>query len=216
MLLGLQLVFRYSRAVVFIHVVPPLQPTSIPANAPIISSATPPFSTTIFVTWLTSVLFMPPLGGVQTPLLASISRIVRAWALVSGTVPPVAEFMLFGTAGGVRWLGGSMVLIDTILAPVLDPGADRRAVSLPRGRWYDTVTGQAYEGPGQVLIDAPLSRIPVLARAGAVVPVRGDDGGLELEAWAPAPGRTGGTWCSCPPRRGGPRTPPHRNHGAVT
>ena len=51
---------------------------------------------------------------------------------------------------------------------------DRRAVQLPRGRWYDTATGQAYEGPGQVLVDAPLSRIPVLARAGAVIPVRGD------------------------------------------
>jgi alpha-glucosidase len=79
-----------------------------------------------------------------------------------------------------------------LVAPVLDHGADRRAVQLPRGRWYDTVTEEAYEGPGQVLIDAPLSRIPVLARAGAVVPVRGADGGLELEAWAPARGRTGG------------------------
>ena len=32
----------------------------------------------------------------------------------------------------------------------------------------------------------------MLARAGSVVPVRGDDGGLELEVWAPAAGRTGG------------------------
>lgn len=79
-----------------------------------------------------------------------------------------------------------------LVAPVLDPGADRRAVQLPRGRWYDTVTGQAYEGPGQVLLEAPLSRIPVLARAGAVLPVRGADGGLELEVWAPARGRAGG------------------------
>jgi alpha-glucosidase len=79
-----------------------------------------------------------------------------------------------------------------LVAPVLGPGADGRAVQLPRGRWYDTVTEQAYEGPGPVLVDAPLSRIPVLARAGAVVPVRGDDGGLELEVWAPARGRTGG------------------------
>ncbi|NEC87065.1 TIM-barrel domain-containing protein [Streptomyces sp. SID12501] len=79
-----------------------------------------------------------------------------------------------------------------LVAPVLHPGADRRAVRLPRGRWYDTVTEQAYEGPCQVLVDAPLSRIPVLARAGAVVPVRGDDGGLELEVWAPARGHTGG------------------------
>jgi alpha-glucosidase len=79
-----------------------------------------------------------------------------------------------------------------LVAPVLDHGADRRAVQLPRGRWYDTVTEEVYEGPAQVLLDAPLSRIPVLARAGAVVPVRGDDGGLELEAWAPARGRVGG------------------------
>ena len=79
-----------------------------------------------------------------------------------------------------------------LVAPVLDPGSDRRAVQLPRGRWYDTETEQVYEGPAQILVDAPLSRIPVLARAGAVLPVRGADGGLELEVWAPARGRTGG------------------------
>ncbi|MGW0997328.1 glycoside hydrolase family 31 protein [Streptomyces sp. NPDC002523] len=93
----------------------------------------------------------------------------------------------------LRDRGDAFLLGDSFLvAPVLDPGADRRAVQLPRGRWYDTVTEQAYEGPAQVLVDAPLSRIPVLARAGAVVPVRGADGGLELEVWAPALGRTGG------------------------
>ncbi|MFE9769730.1 TIM-barrel domain-containing protein [Streptomyces sp. NPDC005808] len=87
----------------------------------------------------------------------------------------------------------AFLLGDSLLvAPVLNPGADRRAVQLPRGRWYDTVTEEAYEGPAQVLIEAPLSRIPVLARAGAVVPVRGADGGLELEVWAPARGRVGG------------------------
>lgn len=43
-----------------------------------------------------------------------------------------------------------------------------------------------------MLLDAPLSRIPVLARAGSVVPVRGEDGGLELEVWAPVRGRVGG------------------------
>ncbi|MGP4009388.1 glycoside hydrolase family 31 protein [Streptomyces sp. 4N124] len=87
----------------------------------------------------------------------------------------------------------AFLLGDSLLvAPVLGPGADRRTVQLPRGRWYDTATEQAYDGPAQVLVDAPLSRIPVLARAGAVVPVRGDDGELELEVWAPARGRTGG------------------------
>ncbi|MFF9674428.1 glycoside hydrolase family 31 protein [Streptomyces eurythermus] len=79
-----------------------------------------------------------------------------------------------------------------LVAPVLEPGAGRRAVRLPRGRWYDTATEEVYEGPGRVVVDAPLSRVPVFARAGAVLPVRGADGGLELEVWAPARGRTGG------------------------
>ncbi len=79
-----------------------------------------------------------------------------------------------------------------LVAPVLAPGVDRRAVRLPRGRWYDVVTERAYEGPAQVLVDAPAARIPVFARAGAVLPVRGADGGVELEVWAPARGRTGG------------------------
>ncbi|GAA2915384.1 glycoside hydrolase family 31 protein [Streptomyces mexicanus] len=79
-----------------------------------------------------------------------------------------------------------------LVAPVLAPGVERRTVRLPRGRWYDTATGRAYEGPGQVRVEAPLERVPVFARAGAVIPVRGEQGGLELEVWAPAPGHTGG------------------------
>ncbi|MFE2167362.1 glycoside hydrolase family 31 protein [Streptomyces sp. NPDC059447] len=88
----------------------------------------------------------------------------------------------------------AFLLGDALLvAPVLECGADRRAVRLPRGRWYDTATGAAHEGPGQVLLDAPRGRIPVLARAGAVVPVRCASGdGVRLEVWAPARGRTGG------------------------
>ncbi|MFE0580111.1 glycoside hydrolase family 31 protein [Streptomyces sp. NPDC058874] len=90
----------------------------------------------------------------------------------------------------------SFLLGDALLvAPVLECGADRRAVRLPRGRWYDTATGVAYEGPGQILLDAPQGRIPVLARAGALLPVRSGSpshDGVELEVWAPARGRTGG------------------------
>lgn len=87
----------------------------------------------------------------------------------------------------------AFLLGDSLLvAPVLECGAVRRSVRFPAGRWYDTATGRAYEGPGKVLVDAPLARVPVFARAGTVVPVRGADGDLELEVWAPAEGRTGG------------------------
>ncbi|MEU9378956.1 glycoside hydrolase family 31 protein [Streptomyces sp. NPDC048255] len=106
---------------------------------------------------------------------------------------------------GLRDCEDAFLLGDALLvAPVLECGADRRAVRLPRGRWYDTATGAAYEGPGQVLLDAPPGRIPVLARAGAVLAIRAGTGGgdgagegagtgaVTLEAWAPARGRTGG------------------------
>ncbi|MGP3945945.1 glycoside hydrolase family 31 protein [Streptomyces sp. 6N106] len=86
----------------------------------------------------------------------------------------------------------AFLLGDALLvAPVLEEGARRRPVRLPRGRWYDTVTGRAYDGPGHVVLDAPLSGIPVLARAGSVVPVTGADGGVELEVWTPCQGRKG-------------------------
>ncbi|SHI40757.1 glycoside hydrolase family 31 protein [Streptomyces sp. 3214.6] len=115
--------------------------------------------------------------------------------LARRTGAPYVRPVWWGAPGNraLRDCEDAFLLGDCLLvAPVLDPGADRRAVQLPRGRWYDTATGQAYEGPGQVLVDAPLSRIPVLARAGAVMPVRGDDGAVELEVWAPVRGRTGG------------------------
>ncbi|OEU88919.1 hypothetical protein DB35_22270 [Streptomyces abyssalis] len=92
----------------------------------------------------------------------------------------------------LRDCGDAFLLGDALLvAPVLEEGARRRTVRLPHGRWYETVTGEVHEGPGEVLLDAPLSRIPVLARAGAAVPVTGTDGGTELEVWTPAPGRRG-------------------------
>ncbi|MFB7336685.1 glycoside hydrolase family 31 protein [Streptomyces adustus] len=111
------------------------------------------------------------------------------------TGAPYVRPLWWSTPGDrvLRDCGDAFLLGDCLLvAPVLDPGADRRAVQLPRGLWYDTATEQPYEGPGQVLVDAPLSRIPVFARAGAVIPVQGEDDRLELEVWAPAPDRTGG------------------------
>ncbi|WP_299541295.1 TIM-barrel domain-containing protein [uncultured Streptomyces sp.] len=117
--------------------------------------------------------------------LAGLARLTGA--------PPVRP-VWWDAAGdrALRAVGDAFLLGDALLvAPVLGPGVDRRAVRLPRGRWYDTATGTVYEGPGRVLVDAPADRIPVLARAGAVIPVRGEGGGTELEVWAPAPGRRG-------------------------
>ncbi|QKW26545.1 glycosyl hydrolase [Streptomyces seoulensis] len=123
------------------------------------------------------------------PYFVSLARLARR------TGAPYVRPVWWGAPEdrALRDCEDAFLLGDALLvAPVLQPGVDRREVRLPRGRWYDTATGRAYEGPGQVVVDAPLARIPVFARAGAVIPVRGDEGGLELEVWAPAPGRPGG------------------------
>ncbi|MFF9577840.1 glycoside hydrolase family 31 protein [Streptomyces rubiginosohelvolus] len=123
------------------------------------------------------------------PYFVSLSHVARL------TGAPYVRPVWWGAPGdrALRECEDAFLLGDALLvAPVLEPGVRRRAVRLPRGRWYDTATGRAYEGPGQALVDAPLSGVPVLARAGAVIPVRGAGGERELEVWAPAPGRTGG------------------------
>ncbi len=55
------------------------------------------------------------------------------------------------------------------VAPVLDDGAREREVALPRGEWIETWSGRHVHGGGEVLVEAPLSRIPVWVRSGSIV-----------------------------------------------
>lgn len=92
----------------------------------------------------------------------------------------------------LRGCEDAFLLGDALLvAPVLAPGVRRRRVRIPRGRWHDPATGELFDGPREIELQAPLSRIPVLVRAGVALPVAGEDGATELEVWAPAPGRHG-------------------------
>jgi alpha-glucosidase len=61
---------------------------------------------------------------------------------------------------------------DLLVAPVLSAGARIRDVHLPGGTWYDFWTGTCFQGGTTITLDAPPGRIPVLARAGSVVPMQ--------------------------------------------
>ena len=62
---------------------------------------------------------------------------------------------------------------DLLVAPVTAPGVTRRSVYFPRGdAWLDWWTGARYEGGKAVEVDAPLDRLPLFVRAGAVLPVQ--------------------------------------------
>ena len=62
---------------------------------------------------------------------------------------------------------------DLLVAPVLEEGSTQRIVDLPMhpGGWYDWHDGSHLEGGRAVTVDAPLGRLPLFARAGAVIPV---------------------------------------------
>ncbi len=66
-----------------------------------------------------------------------------------------------------QFLVGNMLLI----APVIRPDARERLVYLPKGVWYDLWTGQRYGGTTHIIAKAPLDRIPVFVRSGAVIPL---------------------------------------------
>jgi alpha-D-xyloside xylohydrolase len=58
-----------------------------------------------------------------------------------------------------------------LVAPVTTPSTRERDVYLPDGLWYDFWTGRLYGGGRYVSVEAPLERVPVFVRAGAVLPL---------------------------------------------
>jgi alpha-glucosidase (family GH31 glycosyl hydrolase) len=55
------------------------------------------------------------------------------------------------------------------VAPVLDDGAREREVALPRGAWIETWSGSVVRGGAEIVVEAPLQRIPVWVRRGSIV-----------------------------------------------
>jgi alpha-D-xyloside xylohydrolase len=86
---------------------------------------------------------------------------------------------------------------DLLVAPMHDPSGERD-VYLPVGRWVDHWTGETHEGGRHLRVSAPLSRIPLFVRHGALIPVLSDqdavgDGpfdGVTVVSWGGTDART--------------------------
>ncbi|MBL8165881.1 MAG: DUF5110 domain-containing protein, partial [Anaerolineae bacterium] len=71
----------------------------------------------------------------------------------------------------LRGIDDCYLLGDALLvAPVLHPGSTRRTVNLPAGIWYDYWTNEVHEGGQTITVPAPLERLPLFVRGGAVIP----------------------------------------------
>lgn len=65
-----------------------------------------------------------------------------------------------------------MVGPDLLVAPVFEPGARKRSVYLPRTAqgWFDWWTGTHHAGGQSIEVTAPLHRLPLFVRGGALIP----------------------------------------------
>lgn len=59
-----------------------------------------------------------------------------------------------------------------LVAPVSRVGERLKKVYLPAGKWLDWHTETVYDGGQTVIVEAPLERIPLFLRAGAIIPTR--------------------------------------------
>ncbi len=61
---------------------------------------------------------------------------------------------------------------DLMVAPVTVYGARERNVYMPKGAaWYDFYTGELHQGGKAIAIKAPITRMPLLVKAGAILPM---------------------------------------------
>ena len=67
---------------------------------------------------------------------------------------------------GDQFLAGQ----DLLVCPVVEPGVKTMGVYLPQGDWYDLWTGKYYAGQQKIRARIKADRLPIFARAGAVLP----------------------------------------------
>ena len=58
-----------------------------------------------------------------------------------------------------------------LVAPVVSEGSRTRSLYLPPGEWVDYWTGKTLKGGRTVEVPAPLEHIPILVRAGSIIPM---------------------------------------------
>ncbi|MBV9980136.1 glycoside hydrolase family 31 protein [Bradyrhizobium sp.] len=83
---------------------------------------------------------------------------------------------------------------DLLVAPVLEEHATTREIYLPAhpGGWYDWHDGTRFDGGLRGTVAAPLGRLPLFVRAGAIVPVEENEG-LTAVVFTGGDGKAAGT-----------------------
>jgi len=96
-----------------------------------------------------------------------------AWQAHTQGLPLMRPLVLNYPDDPAVWELGSQYLWgdDLLVAPVTRQGATAWPVYLPTGAWYDYWTHRRYDGPVGVTVEAPLDRLPLFVRGGAILPL---------------------------------------------
>ena len=96
-----------------------------------------------------------------------------AWQSHTTGLPLMRPLVLNYPDDPAVWELGSEYLWgdDLLVAPVTRQGAIAWPVYLPAGTWYDYWTQQRYDGGQGVSVEAPLDRLPLFVRGGAILPL---------------------------------------------
>lgn len=119
----------------------------------------------------------------------------QMWRAALEDVPPVRPLLWDFASDAIAATVEDAFMLgpDLLVAPVLDEGATTRQIYLPAhpGGWYDWHDGTPFEGGRTVTVAAPLGRLPVFARAGAIVPIEDATGLTVVVFGAPDHGGSG-------------------------
>jgi alpha-glucosidase len=87
--------------------------------------------------------------------------------------PSLVPLFYYFPADPQTWTDDTSFMVgeSMLVAPVVTEGATSRSVYLPgQGNWLDASTGASYAAGQSYTVSAPLGRIPVFVRAGAIIP----------------------------------------------
>ena len=96
-----------------------------------------------------------------------------AWMNTNQAYTPMRPLLMdFRTDAHVVDIGDQFMYGPAFLVnPITQPGATRRDLYLPQGKWYDFWSGKMLQGSQTVQAEAPIERMPLYIRAGSIVPM---------------------------------------------
>ncbi|WP_414621298.1 TIM-barrel domain-containing protein [Calothrix sp. CCY 0018] len=100
-----------------------------------------------------------------------------AWQATQTGHPPIRPLFWTDSEDSRLWnIEDAFLLGEALLVcPIVREGKRDRTVILPKGRWYDFWNDTSLAGGQEVKIDAPLETIPLLVKAGSILPLEAEN-----------------------------------------